>query len=286
MFQSHHVVFLSIQTVGISWINQTNLYFLPLYFQNLRGWSPLVSAAMLLPIVSIQSFVSALAGKWITKKGAYGGVIWLGSGLLLIGSCLQIILDAHTHPAAIIFILLVVGIGFGSASQPIIIAMLSHTKNDDRAVITSSRLFFRSIGAAVGVAISSTVLQTTFKAALPPKYKFLSGTLYSLAGLGEDDRQAVTPAYARSIRDVFITNAAVALVSGLCCLGWKDIGCDDTAEDSSGNARDETAAGSSGEAAVELSTLQESSQADGQHRSAEHSVATSHAQARPDVKVD
>lgn len=223
----------------------------------------MVSAAMLLPIVSVQSFASALAGKWISKKGAYGGVINLGSALLLIGSSLQIILNATTNPAAIVLILLVTGTGFGSASQPIIIAMLAHTKNSDRAVITSSRLFFRSIGAAVGVAVSSAVLQAEFSKALPAEYKHITGSLYSLAGLADNVREAVKPAYASAVRDVFVTNAAVAVVSVLCCLGWRDVGYENRPRDDQDAAPGVGAGddGASDEPAVELVTLPDTAEA-------------------------
>ncbi|KAG9570529.1 hypothetical protein KCU71_g759, partial [Aureobasidium melanogenum] len=133
--------------------------------------------------------------------------------------------------------------------------MLSHTNNNDRAIITSSRLFFRSRGAAVGVAVSSAVLQANFKQALPQQYKYPSGSLYSLVRFHGGVRSAVTPAYGEAIRNVFMTKAAVALVGGICCSGWKDIGCDEKAEGRTDGVQDEAPVGTSRGAAIELSSL-------------------------------
>lgn len=139
----------------------------------------------------------------------------------------------------------------------------SYKLDQPNAVVTSSRLFFRSVGAAVGVAVSSAVLQAEFEKALPGEYKHVAGSLYSLADLADNVREAVKLAYASAVRDVFVTNAAVAVVSVLCCLGWRDVGYEKWPRDGQDAAAAVGAGddGASGEPAVELVTLPEIAEA-------------------------
>ena len=52
-----------------------------MYYQNARGWSPIVSAALVTPMVGCQSVASVLSGQYISRMKRYGEVVWLGFGL-------------------------------------------------------------------------------------------------------------------------------------------------------------------------------------------------------------
>ena len=69
MFAIPEVSALLMQTFTMGWVNQANVYFVPLYAQNLREWSPVISGVMLLPIIAVQVIVSMLAGRWMSKSG-------------------------------------------------------------------------------------------------------------------------------------------------------------------------------------------------------------------------
>nr|UPW35100.1 MFS transporter [Didymella macrostoma] len=215
---------LLMQTFTLGWVNQANVYFIPLYAQNLRQWSPVISGALLFPIIAVQVIVSMIAGRWMSKSGQYGLTIRLGVAFLLIGSLLETQFGRKTHPAYVIIALLVIGIGVGAANQPMVIAIQAHTKKSERAVVTSSRNFFRFLGSACGVAMSAAILQSTLRTALPAAYKHLADSPYALAGLSPLERDAITPAYERAIRHVFIVSAAASVLCSLGLLVWKDNG--------------------------------------------------------------
>lgn len=46
---------------------QVDLYFLPVYFQDVRGYSPLQSATLVLPLLLLQSVAGVLSGPLMTK---------------------------------------------------------------------------------------------------------------------------------------------------------------------------------------------------------------------------
>ena len=231
IFRTRDVCALLAQTFALGWVYQTDLYFLPLYFQNLRGWSSIASAGLLTPIIGVQVVVSAVSGRYISKKKRYGGVIRLGLGLCLTGSGLMIMFDDSTHPAVCVIILLLVGIGVGNSNQAMVVALQAHTPKGLRAVVISCRNFFRFLGAACGVAVSSAVLQKSLRSALPQGYEYISHSTYSLPLLNQTSRPVVIPAYATATRNVFITNASVMGFSVLACLFWRDNGLEIRPED-------------------------------------------------------
>lgn len=96
----------------------SELYYLPIYYQNVRGWNPLIAAALTIPLVVSQSLTSILSGLYISKTKRYGGVIWLGYILWIIGTSLKCTFNRKTHPAVIASILILEGCGIGCVFQP------------------------------------------------------------------------------------------------------------------------------------------------------------------------
>lgn len=224
------------QTFTLGWVNQANVYFIPIYAQNLREWSPIISGIMLFPIIAVQVIVSMLAGRWMSKSGRYGATIRLGVVFLVIGSLMETQFGRHTHPAYVVIVLFIIGVGVGAANQPMVIAMQAHTKKSDRAVVTSSRNFFRFLGSACGVAVSAAVFQSTFREALPEECKPLADSPYTLVGLSPEDRKMIAPAYASAIQSVFLTSTGASLLCALGLFVWRDDGYESRPDDDDGYA--------------------------------------------------
>lgn len=96
----------------------SSLYYLPLYYQNARGWNPSISAALTVPIVVAQSISSVLSGQYISRRKRYGEVLWIGYVLWTIGAGLRCLFGKTTSPIGIVFILVLEGLGAGLTFQP------------------------------------------------------------------------------------------------------------------------------------------------------------------------
>jgi hypothetical protein len=94
------------------------LYYKPIYYQYVRQWSPLLSAALMVPEVGIRSVISSIAGYYISSKGRYGEVIWLVYSCWTLGAGLYYMFSRSTHPVAIAFVLMLEIIGVGCIFQP------------------------------------------------------------------------------------------------------------------------------------------------------------------------
>lgn len=78
MFRTPAVTVILVQNLLFGYCYYAELYFLPLYFENVRGVTPLVSAALLVPLVVAQMIFSVGSGFYISHYSRYGEVIWFG----------------------------------------------------------------------------------------------------------------------------------------------------------------------------------------------------------------
>jgi hypothetical protein len=69
-----------LQTCLMGSVYQSYVYYVPLYFQNARGFSVMMSSLVWIPLVGVQSIVSTSAGLYISRYKRYGEVLWAGFG--------------------------------------------------------------------------------------------------------------------------------------------------------------------------------------------------------------
>jgi MFS family permease len=183
------------------------LYYLPLYFQNVKGLSPLMSAVVFLSLVVPQSIASILAGLYMSKFNRYIEVVYWGFGIWTVGSGLMIMCDEDTNLGLVAFFLFLTGSGTGSIFQPTLVALQAHFPKEQRAVVTSNRNTMRSLGAAVSLAVSGALLANTLKKSLPEDLQFLASDSFVAPDLSLFDsvqREQISRAYAAASRAVFI----------------------------------------------------------------------------------
>ncbi|ORY69822.1 major facilitator superfamily domain-containing protein [Pseudomassariella vexata] len=218
IFKSPVVVVILTQSLFFGAVYQSYLYYLPMYFQNVRQWSVLTSAAYTSAVVLPQSCVSIVSGQYISWRKRYGEVLWSGFGCWTLGSGLTLLWTRNTHPVMVVIPLLLIGIGVGNVFQPTLVALQAHTPKSRRAAVISNRNFFRCAGGACGLAVSAAVLQAALRANLPTEYAHLADDAYALThgqtlGVGGGE---VLDAYMAASRAVFVLQ--VPLI-GICLLG-------------------------------------------------------------------
>ncbi|CBF80800.1 uncharacterized protein ANIA_11087 [Aspergillus nidulans FGSC A4] len=217
----------SAMTFLLGAVHQAYLYYLPLYYQNAREWSPIVSAALTCPLMVCHSLTSITTGQYISRRKRYGELIWLGFGLWTLGGGLMIRFDRSTSPAVIAVTVGIAGIGIGSTFQPTMIACQAHCTKSQRAVVISDRNFFRCLGGACGLAVSAAVLQAVLRSHLPEAYKSLAHSTYSLPSretISDAEWSTIIDAYAAASRAVFILQVPLIGACFLLCVFVRDRG--------------------------------------------------------------
>ncbi|KAF2762778.1 MFS general substrate transporter [Pseudovirgaria hyperparasitica] len=221
------VAALLIQNFFFGAVYYAYLYFLPLFYQNALGYSPMRSAVMTFPIVLTQTFFSIASGRYISHFKRYGEVLWSGFFIWTLGSGLTILFDTNFPVVAMVFILMAIGLGSGNTFQPTIVALQAHCSKPQRAVVISNRNFLRSSGGAIALASGAAVLQNVLKSHLPTDLKYLAASTYSTpdySKFSESQKQQIIASYVAASRAVFIMLAPFMGVCLFACFLVKDKG--------------------------------------------------------------
>ncbi|KAH8197770.1 hypothetical protein TruAng_008059 [Truncatella angustata] len=214
------VIMLQSALYNAAW--QVDIYFLPIYFQQVRGYSALQSAALVLPLLLLQSFAGVASGPIMSKLARYGPVLYSGMVLWTLGAGLKILFSTDSSVAVYVIVLAIEGIGIGFVLQPALVALQALSKREDRAVATSTRNLMRMLGSVFGMASSTAIKYAVTKAALPPsmpsdlRAAVMDGTWDRENGASAEWATSILEAEMGGIRAVFVMLAPLV---GLCLLG-------------------------------------------------------------------
>jgi hypothetical protein len=166
LYQAPHCWALYLQSflTGLAYFG--NFFYLPIYFQSILKYNPLVSGALILPVVITTSVGSIVSGQYMARIGSYMHCILAGFILWTLGSGLTLLFDRNTGLGPLIVILIVEGAGIGLTLQPTLVGMYANSRSEDRAVTTGLRNFIRTIGGAFGLVISGVTLSNTLNTGL------------------------------------------------------------------------------------------------------------------------
>lgn len=156
------------------------LYYAPLYYEAVKGYSPILAGVALFPETFTVAPASVVTGVTIAITGKYRWATWVGWILTTLGTGLLILIKVDTSVAGWIFLNLVPGIGTGMLFAAMAMAVQASSTNADMAWAVTMFAFLRSFGQAVGVAVGGVVFQNQMKKELL-KYPLLApnATAYS-----------------------------------------------------------------------------------------------------------
>ncbi|KAJ5784891.1 uncharacterized protein N7503_010103 [Penicillium pulvis] len=207
-------------------------YYLPIYFQAVRGASTLTSGLMYLPL-AVALAISALAGGPLTTYvGYYNPTLIFGSVLMAVGSGLITTLRPDTGPEKWISFQILYGIGIGLAFQPPYIAV--QTVLPDCLVPTALVMlsFAQQFGGIIILCIAQNVFLnrlthnlTTQVPGLNPSDVLGSGALGLINRIPVEFRDQVLAAYNGALVDVLYIALGLTCLVVVSTLGieWKSV---------------------------------------------------------------
>ncbi|KAL1301487.1 hypothetical protein AAFC00_005733 [Neodothiora populina] len=139
------------------------LYYMPLYYEAVKHYTPIVSGVALFPMTFTVAPAAIAVGILVTVTGRYRWAIWIGWFLTTLGCGIQILLDVTTSLPAWIFLTLVSGLGTGMLFPSTMFGVQAATPGKDIPSAVALFTFFRSFGQAVGVAIGGVIFQNQIK---------------------------------------------------------------------------------------------------------------------------
>jgi MFS family permease len=149
------------------------LYYLPLYYEAVKEFSPILAGVALFPQTFTVAPASILAGFIIAISGRYRNLTWFGWAMTTLGMGLLVLLKVGTSTPAWIFLNLVSGVGTGVLFSAMAIAVQASASDEDTAHAVTMFAFFRAVGQTLGVAVGGVIFQNQMKKELL-KYPLLA----------------------------------------------------------------------------------------------------------------
>lgn len=203
----------------------TILFNVPLYLQAVRQTSPTTSGLFLVsPLLGV-SITAVIVGFYITATRKMKPPMNLGTVCILLGIILATCLRVDTPMWAVPLLIPFCSIGQGMFFPSSTIALLALNAQDEQAVVTTTLGLLRNLGAIMGVAISSWVLQNAllvylYRTVTAPDeatkeeiIRTVRESIRSIATLDPLHKGQVIDAYAKSLRLTFAAAIVFTLFS-------------------------------------------------------------------------
>lgn len=212
------------------------VYYVPIYFQSVKGSSAMKSGIQLLPLMLATVVSSVVIGGLVTAVGYYTPFLIGSTAIAAIGTGLVTLFDVDTPSGKWIGYQIVVGAGVGAGFQVPMTAVQRVLSPEDIPVGTAAVMFFQTLGGALFLAVGQSVFQN----GLIDGVKTYAPTVNSAAILGAgatetrtvlsqmgklDQLPNVLKAYMTGLRDAYRVSLALMVVSFLaaCFMEWKSV---------------------------------------------------------------
>lgn len=207
------------------------VYYLPVWFQAIKGDSAVASGVHLLPQVLSLVVASIATGILTTKVGYYTPFLIVGICITAVGAGLLTTLQINTTVAQWIGFQILYGWGFGGCIQAPNMAAQTVLPRDDVSIGASLMLFAQTLFGAIFVSIGQNVLDNQLVSRLSGIMPITAGQIEAAGATGlvklfpEEFRPMVLGAYNDSLRQCFIVGLIVAC---LCIFGgvtmeWRSV---------------------------------------------------------------
>lgn len=157
----------SLYTLSLSGAFYTVIYYLPLYFQAIRGTSEVMSGVHNLPCILAGTLGALAAGAFISSTGLSTLVMFLGAAVGTLGCGLCYLFDLDTATGTWIGYQILSGLGLGGSFQiPIIVGQVS-VGPADLSSVTALLLLFQNGGGALLVSAAQSAFVNRLLVELP-----------------------------------------------------------------------------------------------------------------------
>jgi EmrB/QacA subfamily drug resistance transporter len=184
------------------------LILLPLYFQLVRGETPLHTGLLLIPQGVGAAVAMPIAGMLTDRVGARFVVV-TGVGFAMLGTAVYTRIASDSSYWSLSGALFLVGLGLGSTIMPSMAVAYQGLARDEVPRATSAINAIQRIAGSLGTALLAVVLQRTLRSEVPS----LHGGIADAAALAKSDPAGVPPLLAEAFGTTFTVALALAAVS-------------------------------------------------------------------------
>ncbi|KAF3798993.1 Efflux pump roqT [Colletotrichum gloeosporioides] len=209
-----------------------SVYFLPIWFQSVKGASAVNSGVMNLPMLGGVVIFSLVAGALVTLWGYYTPWMILGSMLMAIGYGLISTFKPDTPAGLWIGFQIIAGTGVGFGMQQPLMAVQVVLDAADVPTGTAIIIFSQTIGGAIFVAIGQMAFTNKlvdsvreYVPGIDPATVIASGVTAVRENLTPELLRGISYAYSDALAQAFLVSAVTASVTilGALIVEWKSV---------------------------------------------------------------
>lgn len=229
------------------------MYYIPIWFQAIKGASAIKSGIMLLPTVISTTIATIASGILVSKIGYYTPFFILSSILTPVGAGLLATFTPETSHPSWIGIQVLLGIGFGIGAQQQLNVVQTIFGRSDIAVASAIVMFVRFLGSAIFLPIAQSIFLDTLVSKLtnlpgvdPSAVTNRGATDLTSLASGEDLKMLLVDYNDALVRVFYLIVATSAVtILGSVFVEWKNLKATAKAQQAkSDNATSETVTGS------------------------------------------
>ena len=193
--------------------------YVPLFVQGALGGTAITAGAAVASLSIGWPVGSFVGGRMLLLTG-YRATLLLGSALIALGSALCVPMDSGTSLAYVVVAVVMIGLGLGFSSTSYLVSVQNAVPWRRRGVATSSVVFFRTVGGAIGVAVMGAFLNASLGKRYSAAVDRAAGEDAGLGRLLSDPNALLQPAARGRIPEAAYTELAGALAASLSPAFW------------------------------------------------------------------
>ncbi len=204
--------------------------FLPLYFQLVLGMDPAVAGVMMVPQVAGMLLTSIIGGRIVSRLGRTKP--FLVAGLTLEAAALMslaVFAFIGASPAAFLVSMGALGLGMGIGMPNLTTSVQNAVAHRELGAATGAMTFARSLGGALGVAASGTIMSMRLASALAASGATLDlhavgeNGMRALSGLNSAQQAGISGAYRSALAGCFLLSGVVMTLAVVLVLGLPEL---------------------------------------------------------------
>jgi MFS family permease len=208
------------------------VYFLPIWFQAIKGVTATKSGIMNLPAILGLVIVSMVGGGLVTVLGYYTPFMLISSVLMAIGAGLLTTFETDTNSPKWIGYQFIFGAGVGFGMQQPLIAVQTALPQADIAIGTAIMMFSQTLGGALFISVAQNVFTNqllknlrTVVPSLDSGFVLTVGATELKNRIPKEFLKGVISAYNDSLAETFYVSVAAGALSiiGAAFVEWKSM---------------------------------------------------------------
>ncbi|WBW73762.1 transmembrane transporter [Schizosaccharomyces osmophilus] len=188
-------------------------YYIPQYFQRIRGDDPIMAGVHFLPGGCVLCFFSITVGLILKKLGRYKPLLYIGAVACTAGMGSLISLGAYSSFPKAMGLTTIYMFGSGFFFLPPMIAMQAAFPPSLMSMATATLMFIRNIGGAIGITVGEVIFSQRVTGAFHGNSSIASLSYEQIQQYPAHERDHIEETFASAFRTIWIF-ATIAMAIG------------------------------------------------------------------------